>query len=114
MAALQDWREGRTSWEGWDAETQRAREAFARLVGVPAADVAAGAQVSALVAPIAAAMPDGTRVLVCEPEYTSLHFPFQAHADRGVHVEAVPLDGLLSAIRPGLAWWRSAWSSRPA
>ena len=41
--------------------THRARESFARLVGVDAADVAVGAQVSQLLAPVAAAIPDGAR-----------------------------------------------------
>ena len=31
MAALADWRVGRTSWEGWDQATQASRETFARL-----------------------------------------------------------------------------------
>jgi hypothetical protein len=34
QAALADWRVGRTSWEGWCEATERARELFARLVGV--------------------------------------------------------------------------------
>ena len=102
MAALTDWRAGRTSWEGWDASTQRSREAFARLVGVDARDVAVGSQVSALLAPIAAALPDGTRVLVPDVEFTSFVFPFVVHADRGVEVETVPTAGYLDAIRPGI------------
>jgi selenocysteine lyase/cysteine desulfurase len=102
MAALNDWREGRTSWEGWDATTQRSREAFARLVGVDADDVATGAQVSSLVAPVAAAMPDRTHVLVPDGDFTSLSNPFAVHADRGVTVESVPLYEFLGAIRPGV------------
>ena len=102
MAALTDWRAGRTSWEGWDASTHRAREAFARLVGVDARDVAVGSQVSTLLAPVAAALPDGTRVLVPDIEFTSFVFPFAVHADRGVEVVAVPTAGYLDAIRPGI------------
>src|SRR5258705_1416816 len=56
MSALTDWREGRTSWEVWDASTQRAREAFARLVGGPSVDVAVGSPVSALIAAGAAGL----------------------------------------------------------
>lgn len=100
--ALADWREGRTSWEGWDVATQRSRGALARLYGVDATDVAVGAQVSALVAPVAAAMPDGARVLVPEAEFTSIVYPFLAHADRGVQVEAAASADYLSAIRSGI------------
>jgi hypothetical protein len=52
QAALADWRHGRTSWEGWDASTGRARTAFARLVAAPVDDIAVGAQVSQLLAPV--------------------------------------------------------------
>ena len=102
MAALSDWREGRTSWEGWDAATQRSREAFARIVGVDAHDVVAGSQVSALLSSIAAALPDGTRVLASDIEFTSFLYPFVVHADRGVEVETVPTATYLDAIRPGV------------
>ncbi len=64
QAALDDWRVGRTSWEAWDESTTLARAAFARLVGVPADDVTVGSTVSQLFAPIAAALPAGTRVVV--------------------------------------------------
>jgi len=100
MAALDDWRVGRTSWEGWDQATQRSRESFARLVGVDAADVTVGPQVSALVAPVAAAVPDGTRVLAPDLEFTSCVFPFLAHADRGVTVSTVPPSELAQRIGP--------------
>ncbi|MEV0271619.1 aminotransferase class V-fold PLP-dependent enzyme [Hamadaea sp. NPDC050747] len=102
QAAQDDWRTGRTSWEGWDASTQRARESFARLIGVDAADVAVGAQVSQLLAPVAAALPDGATVLVPDIEFTSNVFPWAVHADRGVTVRTAPLDGYLDAIVPGV------------
>lgn len=101
QAALADWRGGRVSWEPWGDATERARAAFARLIGVPATDVAVGAQVSQLLAPVAAALPDGARVLCPEGEFTSALFPWAVHADRGVSVECVPLAGLAGAVRPG-------------
>src|SRR4051812_10172860 len=52
--ALADWRHGRASWEGWNESTDRARRAFARIVGVDASAVAVGATVSELVGLIAA------------------------------------------------------------
>jgi len=102
QAAQADWRTGRTSWEGWDLPTQRARETFARLIGVDSADVAVGAQVSQLLAPVAAALPDGSTVLVPDIEFTSNVFPWAVHADRGVTVRTAPLEGYLDAIRPGV------------
>ncbi|MGE5830344.1 MAG: aminotransferase class V-fold PLP-dependent enzyme [Micromonosporaceae bacterium] len=100
LAALDDWRAGRTSWEVWDSATARARTAFAGLVGVAADDVAVGAQVSQLLAPIAAALPDGARVLVPEVEFTSNLFPWLVHADRGVQVRTVPTARMLESVTP--------------
>jgi selenocysteine lyase/cysteine desulfurase len=102
QAALADWRVGATSWEPWDKSTTRAREAFARLVGADAGDVFVGSTVSAALAPIAAALPDGAKVLTDDVEFTSDVFPWQVHADRGVEVVAVPGDELVAAIRPGI------------
>lgn len=102
QAALSDWRVGATSWEPWDESTTRSREAFARLVGADAADVFVGSTVSAAIAPIAAALPDGARVLTDDLEFTSNVFPWKVHEDRGVEVVAVPGDELVAAIRPGI------------
>lgn len=99
MAAQADWRTGRTSWEGWDESTRLARESFARLIGVEAADVTVGSQVSALLAPIATAQPDDTRVLVPDIEFTSAVFPWLA---RGLEVVTAPAAALADAIRPGV------------
>jgi selenocysteine lyase/cysteine desulfurase len=99
MTALADWRTGRTSWEGWDESTRLARESFARLVGVDAADVAVGSQVSSLLAPVATAQPDDTRVLVPDIEFTSAVFPWLA---RGLEVVTAPAAALADAIRPGV------------
>jgi selenocysteine lyase/cysteine desulfurase len=41
-------------------------------------------------------------VLAAEEDFTSVLFPFLAHADRGVRVQAVPLDRLVEATRPGV------------
>ena len=43
--ALDEWRHGRTSWEEWNATTDRARAVFARLVGADPAHVTVGASV---------------------------------------------------------------------
>ncbi|GAB3958563.1 aminotransferase class V-fold PLP-dependent enzyme [Micromonospora vulcania] len=99
--ALADWRVGRTSWEGWGDSVQQARVAFAGLIGVSAGDVAVGATASQMLAPVAAALPGGTTVLVPEVEFTSNLFPWLVQEDRGVKVRTVPADGLVDAIDGG-------------
>jgi selenocysteine lyase/cysteine desulfurase len=98
QAALDDWRAGRTSWEGWDESTARSRAAAARLMGVPAADVAVGSAVSQLLAPVAAAVPAGARVVVPDIEFTSNVFPWVA---QGCDVRVVPVDRLADAVDAG-------------
>jgi selenocysteine lyase/cysteine desulfurase len=97
QAALDDWRAGRTSWEGWNEATQAARASFARLCGVPVDRVAVGGTVSGLVGLVAASVPDGTSVLSTEEEFTSLLWPFMAQG-RGVEVRCVPVRRLAEAI----------------
>ncbi len=92
QAALAEWREGRVSWEGWDSSVGRARSSYAKIVGVDESDVAVGAQVSQLLAPVAAAVPDGATVLVPEIEFTSNVFPWAVHGDRGVTVRTAPVE----------------------
>src|SRR3954467_1724401 len=96
--AQQDWRAGRVSWEHWTAVTGRARAQYARLAGADADRVAVGATVSGLIGQVAAAIPDGSRVLSTEPEFVSLLFPFLAQEARGVTVEVVPVERLAEAI----------------
>ncbi|MBO4210280.1 aminotransferase class V-fold PLP-dependent enzyme, partial [Micromonospora echinofusca] len=98
QSALADWRVGRTSWETWNAATDRSRATFAGLVGVPVEDVSVGSVVSQMFAPIAAALPAGATVVVPEVEFTSNLFPWLVQAERGVTVRTVPLAGLVDAI----------------
>jgi selenocysteine lyase/cysteine desulfurase len=102
QAVLSDWRVGATSWEPWDSSTTRARESFARLVGADAADVFVGSTVSAALAPIAAALPDGAKVLVDDVEFSSNVFPWKVHQDRGVEVLSASTADLVDAIKPGI------------
>ncbi|WBB89695.1 aminotransferase class V-fold PLP-dependent enzyme [Verrucosispora sp. WMMC514] len=99
--ALAGWRVGRGAWEDWGAATDRCRTAFASLVSVPVGDVAVGATVSQLLAPVAAALPTGARVLVPEVEFTSNLFPWLVQAERGVEVRTVALAELAASIDPG-------------
>jgi selenocysteine lyase/cysteine desulfurase len=98
QSALAEWRGGRTSWESWAASTETSRASFAALVGADPAQVAIGSTISGLAGQIAAALPDGTRVLAPDAEFTSLIFPFLAQAGRGVEVSFVPVDRLAEAI----------------
>src|SRR3954469_11883037 len=95
QAALDDWRGGRVSWEGWNTATEPAREQFARMVGADARDVVVGGNVSGLIGLIAAALPAGTRVVAAENEFTSLLFPFLAQR---LDVSFVPLARLAEAV----------------
>jgi selenocysteine lyase/cysteine desulfurase len=97
QAVLEDWRGGRTSWEGWGEYTERGRAAFARLLGVPVSWIATESTTSALVGLVAASLPDGARVVSAEPEFTSLLWPFLAQG-RGVQVDCVPVPALAEAI----------------
>ncbi|RKN40305.1 aminotransferase class V-fold PLP-dependent enzyme [Micromonospora endolithica] len=98
QTALADWRFGRGSFEAWDAATGRSRSAFARLIGVPVADVTVGATASQLLAPVAAGLPDHATVVAPEVEFTSNLFPWLAQEPRGVRVRTVPLEKLADSI----------------
>jgi selenocysteine lyase/cysteine desulfurase len=65
---------------------------------VPTADVAIGATVSQMLAPIADALPDGATVVVPEIEFTSNLFPWMTQTGRGVNVRTVPLDQLAASV----------------
>src|ERR1044072_4080454 len=67
--AQEDWRAGRVSWEHWPAVTGRARAQSAGLGSGDVDRVAVGATVSGLIGQVAAAIPDGSRVLSTEPEF---------------------------------------------
>ena len=100
--AIGTWRAGRAEASGYDELVNRARQLFASLVGTTPERVAIGNQVSTFTALVATALPDGARVLAAEEDFTSVLFPFLAHADRGVQVKTVPLAGLVDAIGPGV------------
>ena len=98
QAALDEWRGGTGRWEEWSEATQRARESFARLVHVPAERVAVGGSVGELFGLVAEAVPDGTRVLVPEGDFTSLLFPLAVQAERGVTLVSVPVPELAERL----------------
>lgn len=98
IAALADWRTGRTGEEDWEAATERARVTFAKLVDVDTSDVTCGATVSELIGLVAASLPDGARVLTAENDFASTIFPWTVHENRQIEVLSVPLDELIEAV----------------
>jgi selenocysteine lyase/cysteine desulfurase len=90
---LADWRVGRTTWEPWDSSTNQARLSYARLIGVDADDVCVGAQVSQVLAPVAAGLA-GKRFLVPDIEFASNLFPWAVAGD----VRTAPVAGLAGAV----------------
>ncbi len=98
QAALDDWHGGKTSWEHWGLPGEEARGSFARLLGVPVETVAIAANVSTLVGLVAASVPNGSRILLPDVEFTSVLFPFLVQESRGVSVRLVPAAELAGEI----------------
>jgi selenocysteine lyase/cysteine desulfurase len=102
-AALSEWRSGAATAPGYDHYVDESRAAFAAMVGVPAAQVAVGAQVSALVGMAVTVLSPGARVVVAEGEFTSVVFPFLTRVDLRLEVASAPLERLAEAVTPGTA-----------
>ncbi|MFD9965210.1 aminotransferase class V-fold PLP-dependent enzyme [Amycolatopsis sp. NPDC058986] len=96
--SVEKWRRGEARPYDFDAIVDSSRAGFARLAGVPADRVAIGASVSQLIANVAAGLKDDARVLVAAGDFTSVTFPFAAHADRGITVTEVQPDQLASRV----------------
>jgi selenocysteine lyase/cysteine desulfurase len=96
--AVHSWHTATGDPGAWGRELERARTNLAALVGAPADDLTLGASTAQIAGTIAASLPDGARVLVPEGDFASIVFPWRAQADRGVTVEAVPLDRLAQAV----------------
>lgn len=97
---LDRWRSGALQAPDTDATIAACRAAFAELLRVDATEVAIGSQVSAMIAPIAAAVPDGGEVVCAAGDFTSVVFPFLAQSRRGVRVREVPLHALAEEVGP--------------
>ncbi|MFF4115530.1 aminotransferase class V-fold PLP-dependent enzyme [Streptomyces sp. NPDC001714] len=82
-------------------DVEACRAAYARLAGVPATRVAAGASVAAHSGVIAAALPAGAEVLTAEDDFTSVLNPFHVRGD--LKVRAVPLERIAESVRPDTA-----------
>ena len=95
-ADLDRWRSGLASPGDYDGVVARTRAEYARLVRVGVDRVAIGSQTSALVANVAAGLPDGCEVLVADGDFTSIVYPFQVGGR--LNVRTAPLADLASAI----------------
>src|SRR5262245_56660299 len=98
QCAQDEWRHGRTGFDGWDLSVGRSRACWARLHGVAEADVAIGPQVSPFVGLIAASLEPSATVLAAREDFTSLLFPLLVQEARGVPVRLVALDELAEAV----------------
>jgi len=98
------WARGEAGPPDYDVFIDRARSTFAALVGVEESWVSIGSQVSPFIGLIAASVPDGGHVVSFEGEFTSVTFPFLAHARRGVTVDLVPLEAVADAIDDQCDW----------
>lgn len=96
--ALEDWRGGRCDFLVWDESTSAARAAWSRIVGVPEEWVTVGSTVAGLTAFIADSLPDGSRILAPDIEFTSILWPWMAHATRGLEVVTAPCSELADHI----------------
>jgi selenocysteine lyase/cysteine desulfurase len=93
------WESGSKLIPAFDADVDRSRAAYARLVGVPSSWVAIVNQVSVTSGLVASSLPDGARVLAAREDFTSVLFPFLG--DRRLRVRTVPLETLVEEIGPG-------------
>jgi selenocysteine lyase/cysteine desulfurase len=74
----------------FDKPIHASRAAYASLIGVDERRVAMGSSVSSLIGLVASSIPDDSRVATLQGEFTSVTFPFAAHAARGVTVTELP------------------------
>ena len=96
---LREWQAGTMDVPSFDHSVSAARAGYAALVGVPEASVAMAATVSSALGLVAAAIPDGSRVVTLSNEFTSTSFPFAAQSSRGVTVTEVGPDELVTTAR---------------
>ncbi|WP_022886530.1 aminotransferase class V-fold PLP-dependent enzyme [Glaciibacter superstes] len=97
------WAAGQASAAGYGATAERARAAYAGIVGVDVDRVAIGSQTSVMAGMIASSVPDGAEVLCVDGDFSSIVFPFLAQSHRGVTVRHVPLHALAENIT-GSTW----------
>lgn len=98
--ALGRWRRGTATMDKYDDAVAASRELYAEIVRIDPTRVAVANQVSVFSGLVAAAIPEGSRVLVAEGEFTSILFPLLVNEGRGLRIDTVPLEGLADGIEP--------------
>lgn len=93
---LSEWEEGLSRAAAFDADVERARSAFATIVGCEVECSAIISSVSVASGLVASSLPDGARVLCAEEDFTSVLFPFLV--DQRLDVRLVPLERLLDSV----------------
>ncbi|WCN00647.1 aminotransferase class V-fold PLP-dependent enzyme [Streptomyces sp. M92] len=83
------------------ADVEASRSAYARLSGVPATRVAAGASVATYSGLVAASLPRGAEVLTAEGDFSSLVNPLYSRDD--LKVRGVPLERIAESVGPDTA-----------
>lgn len=103
---LATWADQGMDWEGWVAEVERAREAFAALVGASPGQIAIGSSVSQLVSSLASALvkvpqPLSRRIISSEAEFPGVAHAWLATRASGWQVDLLKADeqGVVSAER---------------
>lgn len=91
------WQSGTMDVPSFDAHVDAGRRGYASLTGLPVDSVAMSSTVSSALGLVAAAIPDGARVLTLPGEFTSTTFPFAAQAGRGVTVTELAAEELVTA-----------------
>jgi selenocysteine lyase/cysteine desulfurase len=93
--AEDEWASGEFSWQGWEAEADATREAFARMVGGADGHVSLVSSMAEAATTVAAGLDPG-RVVVGAHEFRSNLFPWLALRRRGFDVVEVPdTDGVV-------------------
>ena len=102
--AHDEWVDGTGRWPEWDRQSERARVAFGRLMGVAPSRVALLPSVSVGMGVITAALEPGDRVVVPANEFRSVLYPLLVARDRGIElVQVDDLDRLVEEITPDTA-----------
>lgn len=97
--ALDGWQAGTPYWvDDWDRVAERARVAFAALLGVAVSRVALIPAASIGAGMVAAALTERDEVVVPSDDFTSILFPLLVARERGVRVREVPFERLVDEI----------------
>src|SRR5262245_65791270 len=87
--AYDDWAAGTASWVEWDRQSERARVAFAKLIGAAPSRVALLGSVSTGVSMVASDLRPGDRVVSPAAELRSVLYPLIVGRGRGVELVGV-------------------------